>query len=161
MDAILDNAYAIAMALHTLAAVVWVGGMFFAHLILRPVLVERQAAERLAVWRGVFPRFFFWVWISIIVLLATGYSTLLLGFKAGFTGGPGHVDIMQLIGLVMIALYFQLFFGPWQGFKRAYAAGDFPKCAEYQVRIRHIVTVNLILGLISIVIGVTGSLLGA
>lgn len=161
MDAILDNAYAIAMALHTLAAVVWVGGMFFAHLILRPVMADRPAPERLAVWREVFPRFFVWVWISILVLLATGYSTLLLGFKAGFTGGPGHVDIMQLIGLVMIALYFQLFFGPWQGFKRAFAAGDFPKCAEYQVRIRHIVTVNLILGLISIVIGVAGSLLGA
>ncbi|EME69595.1 integral membrane protein [Paramagnetospirillum caucaseum] len=156
-----DHAYAIAMALHTLAAVVWVGGMFFAHLILRPVLAERAAAERLAVWRGVFPRFFFWVWISIAVLLATGYSTLLLGFKAGFTGGPGHVDIMQLIGLVMIALYFQLFFGPWQGFKRAFADGDFPKAAGYQVRIRHIVTVNLILGLLSIVVGVAGSLLGA
>lgn len=160
MDAIIDNAYAIAMALHTLAAVVWVGGMFFAHLILRPVLVERPAAERLAVWRGVFPRFFLWVWISIFVLLATGYSTLLLGFKAGFTGGPGHVDVMQLIGLVMIALYFQLFFGPWQGFKRAFASADHAAAAGYMVRIRHIVTVNLILGLISIVVGVIGSLLG-
>jgi uncharacterized membrane protein len=161
MNMILDHSYAIAMALHTLAAVVWVGGMFFAHLILRPVMAERSAPERLAVWREVFPRFFFWVWVSIIVLLVTGYSTLLLGFKAGFTGGPGHVDIMQLIGLTMIALYFQLFFGPWQGFKRAFAALDYPKAAEYQVRIRHIVTVNLILGMISIVVGVAGSLLGA
>jgi uncharacterized membrane protein len=159
--ALSDHAYAIAMALHSVAAVVWVGGMFFAHLILRPVLAERPPPERMAVWRGVFPRFFFWVWISIAVLLATGYSTLLLGFKAGFTGGPGHVDIMQMIGLVMIALYTQLFFGPWQGFKRAFAEGDLPKAAEYQVRIRHIVTTNLVLGMISIVVGVAGSLLGA
>lgn len=158
--ALSDHAYAIAMALHTVAAVVWVGGMFFAHLILRPVLAGRPAPERMAVWREVFPRFFFWVWVSIAVLLATGYSTLLLGFKAGFTGGPGHVDVMQLIGLAMIALYTQLFFGPWQGFKRAFAQGDLPKAAEYQLRIRHIVTANLILGMISILVGVAGSLLG-
>lgn len=160
MDSLFDQAYAGAMALHTLAAVVWVGGMFFAHLILRPVLAQRPPEERLAVWRQVFPRFFVWVWASIAVLLVTGYSTLLLGFKAGFTGGPGHVDVMQLLGLVMMALYTQLFFGPWQGFKRAFAAGDLPKAAEYQGRIRHIVAVNLTLGLISIVVGVAGSLLG-
>lgn len=159
--ALFDRAYALALALHTVAAVIWVGGMFFAHVILRPVLVERPPAERLAIWREVFPRFFRWVWLSILVLLITGYATLLMGFKAGFTGGPSHVDIMQMTGLVMMALYIQLFFGPWQGFKRAFAAGDFPKAAEYQARIRHIVTINLTLGLITIIVGVAGSLLGA
>ncbi|MBI3444609.1 MAG: hypothetical protein HY055_04460 [Magnetospirillum sp.] len=156
-----DYAYSIAMALHSLAAVIWVGGMFFGHMILRPVLMERPPEERLAVWRQVFPRFFFWVWLSILTLLLTGYSTLLLGFKGGLAGGGTHVDIMQLAGLVMMALYVQLFFGPWQGFKRAFATGDLAKAAEYQVRIRHIITINLILGLLNVVVGVAGSLLGA
>ena len=156
-----DYAYSIAMALHVLGSVIWVGGMFFAHLILRPVLMDLPPPERLAVWRKVVPRFFFWVWFSILTLLVTGYATLLAGFKGGLAGGGTHVDLMQLAGLVMMALYIQLFFGPWQGFKRAFAAGDFAKAGEYQARIRHIVTINLCLGLFCIVVGVAGSLLGA
>jgi uncharacterized membrane protein len=156
----MDYSYGITMALHTLAAVVWVGGMFFAHLILRPALLTQEGPIRLAVWRQVLPRFFFWVWISIATLLVTGYGVLLLGFRGGFAGGPTHVDIMQLTGLVMMVLYTQLFFGPWQGFKRALAADDRAKAVDYQTRIRHIVTINLILGLFTIFIGVAGSLLG-
>ncbi|RAU20915.1 hypothetical protein CU669_15910 [Paramagnetospirillum kuznetsovii] len=156
----MDYTYGLAMGIHTLAAVVWVGGMFFAHVILRPVLGELEPAQRLGVWRQVLPRFFTFVWISIIGLLATGYGVLLFGFRGGFSGGPSHVDVMQLSGLVMMGLYVQLFFGPWQGFKRAFAAGDFPKTAEYQARIRHIVTINLILGMLTIFIGTVGSLLG-
>ena len=34
---------AIAIALHLLSAVIWVGGMFFAYLVLRPALTEHSA----------------------------------------------------------------------------------------------------------------------
>lgn len=157
----MDYTYGLAIGIHTLASVIWVGGMFFAHMVLRPALGGLEPAQRLGVWREVFPRFFFWVWISIVALLASGYGVLLVGFRAGFAGGPNHVDIMQLTGLVMMALYVQLFFGPWRGFKRAFAEGDMARTAEYQTRIRHIVTVNLALGLLTILIGTVGALLGA
>jgi uncharacterized membrane protein len=156
----MDYSYGLAMGVHALAAVIWVGGMFFAHVILRPVLAELEPAQRLDLWRKLFPRFFAWVWASIVALLLSGYGVLLLGFRGGFAGGPTHVDLMQLSGLVMMGLYIQLFFGPWQGFKRAHAAGDLPKAAGYLARIRHIVTINLILGLVTIFIGTVGSLLG-
>ncbi|OAN42959.1 hypothetical protein A6A04_09645 [Paramagnetospirillum marisnigri] len=156
----MDYTYGLAMGVHVLCSVIWVGGMFFAHLVLRPVLLDLEPAQRLAVWRQVFPRFFAWVWISIVGLLASGYGVLLFGFRGGFAGGPTHVDIMQITGLVMMGLYVQLFFGPWQGFKRALAAGDLPKTADYQTRIRHIVTINLILGLFTVFVGTVGALLG-
>ena len=156
----MDYTYGLTMGVHALAATVWVGGMFFAHVILRPVLAEMEPLQRLGVWRKVLPRFFVYVWISIICLLVSGYGVLLFGFRGGFSGGPTHVDLMQLSGLVMMGLYVQLFFGPWQGFKRAFDAGDMPKTAEYQARIRHIVTINLVLGLATIFIGTVGSLLG-
>lgn len=156
----MDYSYGLSMGVHALAAVIWVGGMFFAHVILRPALATLEPPVRLAIWRAVFPRFFVFVWLSILVLLASGYGVLLLGFRGGFAGGPTHVDVMQLSGLVMMGLFVQLFFGPWQGFKRAFAAGDFAKVAEYQARIRHIVTINLILGLVTVFIGTVGSMLG-
>jgi len=49
---------AIVYALHLLAAIVWVGGMFFAHLVLRPAAMELEPAQRLALWLRVFDRFF-------------------------------------------------------------------------------------------------------
>ena len=54
--------FPIASTAHTLAAVIWVSGMFFAHMALRPALMEEQPPTRLQVWRNVFPRFFAWVW---------------------------------------------------------------------------------------------------
>ena len=156
----MDYTYGLTMGLHTLAALVWVGGMFFAHIVLRPALGPLEPSQRLAIWRQVLPRFFIWVWASIITLLVTGYGVLLVGYRGGFAGGPTHVDIMQISGLVMMGLYTQLFFGPWRGFKRAQGEGDLAKAAEYLARIRHIVTINLILGLATVFIGTVGSLLG-
>ena len=50
---------AIAYVLHVLAALIWVGGMFFAHSSLRPTAAETlQPPERLRLLTGVFKRFF-------------------------------------------------------------------------------------------------------
>ncbi len=51
--------FALLYALHVLAATVWVGGMFFAWMVLRPAAVAMlQAPERLRLWTDVFRRFF-------------------------------------------------------------------------------------------------------
>ncbi|MFP6688130.1 MAG: hypothetical protein VCD31_02255 [Alphaproteobacteria bacterium] len=76
---------AIASALHIIAAVVWVGGMFFAVLVLRPSAGALEPADRLALWGRVFARFFPWVWASIVLLLASGYWMIFAG-KGGFAG---------------------------------------------------------------------------
>ncbi len=47
--------YALVYALHVLAALVWVGGMFFAWTILRPAAVAAlEAPARLGLWLEVF-----------------------------------------------------------------------------------------------------------
>jgi len=56
---------------------VWIGGMFFAHQVLRPVAVAQfEPPQRLPLWDGVFSRFFPWVWAAIIVLMAVRAVTL-------------------------------------------------------------------------------------
>ena len=51
--------FAAALAIHLLLALLWVGGMFFAYLVLRPVAAtELEPPQRLPLWRGVFSRFF-------------------------------------------------------------------------------------------------------
>jgi uncharacterized membrane protein len=151
-------AYALALALHTVAAVVWVGGMFFAHMALRPAMAAMQPADRLGLWLRVLPRFFAWVWAAVLVLLATGYGVLFLGYRGGLDGAGLHVDVMQVTGLVMMVLFTYLFFAPWQAFKRAMKAGELAEAAENLARIRLIVTINLTLGLFTAAIGATGAL---
>ncbi|KAF0224508.1 MAG: hypothetical protein FD176_1092 [Rhodospirillaceae bacterium] len=150
--------YTLALAIHALATLAWVGGMIFAHLILRPAMADMTLPLRLALWRRVLPRFFAVVWVSIIALLVTGYGVLFLGYRGGFTGGAIHIDIMQITGLIMIANFIYLYFGPFQAFKRRVDTEDHAKAAGSLNRIRHIVTVNLILGLFTTAIGATGTL---
>jgi uncharacterized membrane protein len=143
------------VALHVLAAVIWVGGMFFAYMVLRPSAGPLEPPARLALWRRVFARFFPWVWASIVVLLASGYAMLFWHF-GGFAAAPLHVNIMQATGILMMLLFFHLFFAPWRRFARAVDAGTWPAAAASLNQIRMIVAVNLALGLITVAVASSG-----
>jgi uncharacterized membrane protein len=146
---------ALALALHILGAVVWVGGMFAFHVCLRPALGALEPPQRLRLMRATLGAFFVWVWVSIVLLLASGYWMLFATF-GGFAGARLHVHLMQGIGLVMVALFLWLFHGPWLALKRGADAGDWPRAAAGLNRIRQIIAVNLPLGLIVVVIGASG-----
>ena len=142
-------------ALHVLAAVIWVGGMFFAHLILRPSLVSLEPSSRLPVWQRVFVRFFPWVWLSIIALFGSGIGMVSLEF-GGFSTLSGYVQVMMALGVLMTLIYLYLYFVPWRRFRAATSTSDWSR-ADSQIRqIRLLVTTNLALGLITVVIGSSG-----
>jgi uncharacterized membrane protein len=144
-----------ALIVHILAAVVWVGGMFFAVLVLRPATGALDAAPRLALWGRVLERFFRWVIAAIVLLLASGYGMVFAVF-GGFRAIGLDVQIMQGIGIVMMLLFFHLYFAPWRRFKAALARGDNAVAARQLNQIRWIVTLNLILGLITVAVGGSG-----
>lgn len=146
---------AIALALHILGAVVWVGGMFAAYLCLRPAAGALEPPQRLRLWRAFFQKFLPWVWLSILLLLASGYWIVFVT-SGGFAGVRVHVHIMQGLGWVMIALFLWLFHGPWLKLKRAVDAEDWPTAGANLNRIRQIVAANLPLGLIVVIIGASG-----
>lgn len=146
---------ALSLVIHSLAAVVWVGGMFFAYVILRPTLQEWESLERLRLWQGVFRRFFPWVWMSVLALLASGYFMIFFGL-GGFSGAGPHVHIMHLTGWIMIALFGVLFHVPWIAFLRAVDREDVATAASKLATIRMIVLTNLILGLLTVAIASSG-----
>jgi uncharacterized membrane protein len=145
----------IALILHILSAVVWVGGMFFALLVLRPATAALAPGARLDLWLGVFERFFLWVFAAIVLLLASGYA-MIFGVYAGFRGIGLHVHIMQGLGIVMILLFFHLYFAPWRRFRAALARRDQATAAGQLGQIRTIVTINLLLGLVTVAVGSSG-----
>jgi uncharacterized membrane protein len=150
---------ALALTLHLLGAVVWVGGMFAAYVCLRPAAGALDAPQRLLLWRGFFAKFLPWVWVSVLLLLASGYWMLVTTF-GGFAHAPLYINLMQLLGLVMVALFVWLFHGPWLKFKRAVDAQQWPLAAGHLNRIRQIIMINLPLGLIVVIIGGTGRFWG-
>lgn len=156
----MDYTFAATIGLHTLAAVIWVGGMFFAHMVLRPSVTEMTPSLRMALWRRVLPRFFGWVAVSIAVLLVTGYGVLLTGYRGGIAGGNLHIDIMQIVGAVMIVLFLYMLAIPFTLFRRALDINDLGAAAVQQGRMRAIVLINLILGLATTFIGAAGTFVG-
>ena len=146
--------WALALALHQLGAIVWVGGMFFAHMALRPASSELLAPpQRLPLMLRVFDRFFLWVWGSILVLWASGLW-IFLGLFAGKVGL--HVHLMMGLASLMTVLFVFLWFVPYRRMKAFVEAEDWQGAAGRLSVIRTIILVNLMLGLVTAVLGVTG-----
>ena len=151
---------AVALAVHIFGAVIWVGGMFAIYVCLRPALGTLDPPQRLRLMRVTFQKFFLWVWVAIVLLLASGYWIVFIRF-GGFAGAGLHIHLMQMIGWLMIALFVWLFHGPWLSFKRAVDSEDWPSAGAGLSRIRQIIAVNLPLGLLVVVIGASGRYWGS
>lgn len=147
--------HALLITLHVLAAVIWVGGMFFAYIALRPAAGALSLAERLPLWSGVLGRFFLWVWIAALVLLISGYG-MLFSYYGGFAGAPAFIHIMQGLAWIMVLMFGHIFFAPWRRLRAALAAGTLDEAARYLNQIRLLVGVNLIIGLIVVIVGAGG-----
>jgi uncharacterized membrane protein len=146
---------AVALAVHIFGAVIWVGGMFAIYVCLRPALGALDPPQLLRLMQVTFQKFFPWVWVAILLLLASGYWMLFTTF-GGLTRAGLHIHLMQMIGWLMIALFVWLFRGPWLAFKRAVDSEDWSSTGARLSRIRQIVAVNLPLGLLVVVIRASG-----
>lgn len=147
---------AIAISLHILGAIIWVGGMFFAYMALRPVAAAQlEPPQRLPLWLGTFRCFFPWVWLSVVVLLGSGYWMLFAVF-GGFAGAGVHVHIMHGLGLLMVALYAWVYFRPFRTLAINTAAGTWPEAGAALNRIRQVIRINLSLGLMVVVVASAG-----
>jgi uncharacterized membrane protein len=138
------------LLLHILAATIWVGGMFFALFMLRPAASPLGPEVRLPLMRRALARFFPWVWVSVTLLLVSGFGMISLG------AGGLYVQVMMGLGIVMMLAFGHLYFVPWRRFQRALDGGDLAAAAVQLRLVRLIVTINLVLGLIVIGIGGTG-----
>jgi uncharacterized membrane protein len=142
-------------ALHVLGAVLWVGGMGFALLALRPALAAIEPPQRLLVHQGALKRFFLIVWHAMPILLLTGYA-LLFGWYGGFAGSGWHIHAMHLTAIIMAAVFLGIVTGPWKEFRAAMARDDRPAAAAAMDRVRQLVTVNLVLGLLTVAVAAWG-----
>lgn len=142
--------------LHLVAGIVWMGGMTFMLLVLRPAaleLMEPQARARLmgAVWH----RFFRLVLLAIMVLFTTGTHLYTSAFRAvkastGADSVPLGWNLMLVLGLAMVLIFGHIYFAGFKKFQRAVAAGEWPVVARAAAQIHTLVLTNFVLGWLAI-----------
>lgn len=145
--------FALVYTLHLLAALVWVGGMFFAWMILRPAAITAlEGPARLKLWVEVFQRFFVWVWVAVVLLPISGVGLIHVRF-AGFETAPRYVQVMMGLYVVMTALFIRIQGLQLPALRSAVAAQDWPAGAAVLGKIRKLVGINLLIGLLVVAIG--------
>jgi uncharacterized membrane protein len=142
------NIWGWVLAVHVLCAVIWVGGMFFAYVVLRPSLAVLEPIQRIALHTQVFRRFFLIVWHVMPLILLSGFAVL-FGLYGGPAAAPWNVASMMLLGLIMSAVFVLIVFGPYARFRRT---TDRATAAASADRIRKLIGMNLVLGLVTIVV---------
>jgi len=143
-----------AVWLHLLGVVVWVGGMFFAHMALRPAAQALPPPQRLPLLAAALSRFVAWTAASILLLVASGIAMIVL--LGGMSAVGVYVHVMIGLGLVMILIYGHLVASPLKRLRAAVAASDWPGAGAAMTMARRLVGINLVLGLVTITVAVLG-----
>jgi len=142
---------AIALILHLVAINVWVGGTFFAIVILGRAIKNIEAAQQLLLWQLVLERFFTWAWVAVFILLTSG-TWMVYSIYGGFDTIPVYIMLMGLIALLMISVFIYIYFFPYQQYKLLVQTNDVDSCIQKLAVIRFAGTVNMILGLCIVVV---------
>jgi len=136
---------------------VWVGGMFFAYVALRPAAVQTlEPPQRLPLWAATFERFFPWVWLSVIALLGSGLY--LIAAYGGFGAVGLYVHAMLALGVVMMLIFALVFFAHFPRLKQGVAAQEWKPAGAALAQIRILIGINLSIGIVIIFIAILGKL---
>ncbi len=147
--------HALLLCLHLLCAAFWVGGMATMHFAVRPAAVATlEPPMRLPLMAGALSRFFSGVSVAVALLLASGFA--LIWLAGGFAHVHWSVHAMLTLGLVMAAVYLRIRISPWPQLQQAIAARTWPVAGAQLNRIRHMVLMNLAMGVGVFVIAVVG-----
>ena len=141
------------LLLHLLAAMAWMGGMFFAYFCLRPSAVEvLEPPKRLPLWLATLGRFLRYMSIAVLLILASGLGMLL---PAGFQAAPAGWHVMFALGVVMAGVYAYIHLVLLPRLRAHCAASTWPAAAQVLNAIRKLVALNLAFGVIVVVAAVS------
>lgn len=139
--------------IHLLAVIVWVGGMFFAHVCLRPVAAAQlPPPQRLPLLVAVLGRFFAAVGVALLLLWGSG----LVRFAQVGAAIPAHWHAMLGLGSVMTVIFAVIVLRFYRRLRAAVAAQDWPQAGKAMNSIRLLVLVNLILGFATVAVAMLG-----
>ncbi|MDH5480713.1 MAG: hypothetical protein OEX11_08135, partial [Nitrosomonas sp.] len=121
--------------LHIIGTVIWVGGMFFAYMVVRPAVLQLlEFPQQLKFWRTIFSRFFPWVWFSVTIILGSGLH--MVSEMGGFSKLPFYVNLMFALGVMMTLIFLYVFFTAYRKLKYYVALEEWESAGIALVQIR-------------------------
>lgn len=140
--------YASLLFVHLASAVVWLGGMVFAHFALRPAAMQLlEPPARLPLMTLALGRFFRLVAVAVVAILLSGW---LLIARVGLAQAPVGWHLMLAIGVLMALVFAFIYVRLYPALRAAVAAKQWAAGASVLNRIRGLVFVNLCLGFLAV-----------
>jgi uncharacterized membrane protein len=155
--------YASLKAVHLLAVIAWVGGMFFVLMCLRPAVHEvLEAPPRVRLMHATLRRFLRIVGLSAVAILVSGAAMIALAWRDRAGAGlafnmPLDWYVMVAVFVVMLAIYLHVRLPLFRRVGVAMAAERWPDAGAALVAIRWEVAINLVLGVFVVVLVRLGS----
>ena len=137
---------ALAIVLHLMAINIWVGGTFFSVVVVNHAAASLETPQQLKLMQQVFRRFFFWVWIAVLILLSSG-AWMVFSIYGGVDTVPLYIILMMVVAVLMMTVFVTIFFGPYRQYQKSLALEDFASCLRQLARIRWMSKINMVLGL--------------
>lgn len=138
------------VALHLLAAVIWIGGMLFLGLVLTPVLRYRPPDERASLLRAVGRRFLKIAWSALGAILVTGS---LLWIKRGFdvTSVLG-VKLTLVVVILLLSVLHDFVLGP-RLMERLKGGGQDEEGVRLRRRVVLLARLNVLCAVVVLILG--------
>ena len=138
---------------HLLGAILWIGGMFFAYVCLRPAAAQvLDPPQRLPLWSATFARFLPAAAVAVLALLASGFAMLA---QPGFAQAPIGWHLMLALGLLMSGVFAYVHAVLYPRLRSACAEAAWPRAAPALNGIRRLVALNLVLGILTVAAAIT------
>jgi uncharacterized membrane protein len=145
----------VALPVHIVAIIVWLGGLFLLTVVLGPTIRELAPTASISLWHRVLSRFFVWGSVGLVAIVASGIAIVQLRF-GGFSGMPVIHRWNMVVGVPAIALYAYAQIVPWRACCRAIADDDWIVAGKNAAQIRTLLGIVLALGLIASVVSAAG-----
>jgi uncharacterized membrane protein len=134
------------LAIHILAVIIWLGGLFFLVAVLGPTAESLDAAGASSLWYRTLSRSLAWGWLSLVLIVATGVAMVFLVF-----GGYGYIPnihrVNMALGIPAIALYGYVYLMPRRQLGRSVRSNDRVVMAKKRHQVRTLLSTILALAL--------------
>jgi uncharacterized membrane protein len=148
---------AIADAVHQIGFVILLGSIFFLLFVLRPAARDLATGdERLMVYLRYYKHLFRWAWIALLLLWLSGTGKML---TLDIHNLPPQVGLMAGAGAVTTVLTLLAHFAFYHQMDEAIFEQHWPRAARRGSRVRRVMALNLLIGLMLIVAGVAAPLI--
>lgn len=145
----------VALALHTVGFVGWIGGLSFAYVDMVFSARTLRTYAWLSIWRRTFARFLGWSWVGITVVIVTGL--VMASVVSGGSGElPAYIRAMMVSGMGAMAAFAYLYFMPWRLLNKAIWKSDLAAVEKRLRQIRLLVVMTMFLGLVTAMVGASG-----